>query len=228
MKSYFFAIMFFMIGNIGLCEATNYKNLTSWQYYNHEIPLKEISGDSWSFDDNQISCDWLPDKEEYNCHVIYLKSKKNFDFSIAIPDFLDSTSFNAYLYKSSANNLFNVFLIEGESERGTAGYYVLILDKTKLVNHFYLDYGRAGIYSFDEAKKLLQDSNATDNEQLSILNNYSTENFDEIYINPKYFISIYSKDNKFLFKIARKYMWNADDIPITDENKFIYIEKTIN
>ena len=228
MKSYFFAIMFFMIGNIGLCEATNYKNLTSWQYYDQEIPIQSTEGELWVFDDNRIKCDWFEDIEEFNCNLLFLKSNKKFDFSLPLDSFIDNTSFNGYLYKSSANNLFNVFLIEGESERGTAGYYVLILDKTKLVNHFYLDYGRAGIYSFDEAKKLLQDSNATDNEQLSILNNYSAENFDEIYINPKYFISIYSKDNKFLFKIVRKYMWNADDIPITDENKYIYIEKTIN
>jgi len=228
MKYFWLTMMFFNLGWISCCEATNFKDLTSWQYYDQEIPIQSTEGEFWVFDDNRIKCDWFEDIEEFNCNLLFLKSNKKFDFSLPLDSFIDNTSFNGYLYKSSANNLFNVFLIEGESERGTAGYYVLILDKTKLVNHFYLDYGRAGIYSFDEAKKLLLDSNVTDNEQLSILNNYSAENFDEIYINPKYFISIYSKDNKFLFKIVRKYMWNADDIPITDENKYIYIEKTIN
>ena len=227
MKYFWLSIMFFYLSWISCCKATNFKDLTSWQYYDQEIPIQSTEGELWVFDDNRIKCDWYPDIEEFNCNLLFLKSNKKFDFSIPLGSFIDSTSFNGYLYKSSANNLFNVFLIEGESERGTVGYYVLIFDKTKLVNHFYLDYGRAGIYSFDQAKQLLQD-NATDNKELPELNIDNAENFDEIYINPKYFISIYRKNNKFLFKIARNYMWNPDDIPITDENKYIYIEKTIN
>ena len=216
MKYFWLSIMFFYLSWISCCKATNFKDLTSWQYYDQEIPIQSTEGELWVFDDNRIKCDWFPDIEEFNCNLFFLKSNKKFDFSIPLGSFIDSTSFNGYLYKSSANNLFNVFLIEGESERGTVGYYVLIFDN-----------GRAGIYSFDQAKQLLQD-NATDNKELPELNIDNAENFDEIYINPKYFISIYRKNNKFLFKIARNYMWNPDDIPITDENKYIYIEKTIN
>lgn len=222
MKFFLVAIIFSVIGNIGLCAAIDYKDLSAWSYFDKETLIKYGDGYNWDFDDNRIVCSG----DNLSCHLYYLKSNKKFDFVMPIDGLFDC-DLNVYLYKSSANNLYKVILIEGESERGTIGYYVLILDKNKLVSHFYINHGRALISMSDEGNKFVFDNKAMGDEQLPIVD-AAMEQWDEIYITPKGFISIYNKDNKFLFKINRIYIYNYDETPITDENKYLYIEKTIN
>ncbi|WP_294614375.1 hypothetical protein [uncultured Gilliamella sp.] len=211
-----------------LLSFPNDHQINSWHRFDKEMKFKSIKSDNnnaWKLGDYRIKCRNI----NYTCNLNYL----NQNLSFSIPSDIDNINgLNVYLYRSTTNKLYNIILLEAEEERGIGWYYVLVLNKTNLVGQFFINQGRSGIYLIDEGKKFTCDNKAINNESLPRINHsICSENIDEIYISPKYFLSIFNKNNEFLFMFNKVYANEQEEendtvTYITEKN--IYIEKKIN
>jgi hypothetical protein len=209
-----------------LLSFPNQHQLKKWQQFDQEISFKFVGSDSysaWGLDHYYIKCNNLT----YFCTLNYYNKNINF----TIPNGDNITGLNAYLYKSSSTKLYKIILLEAEEERGVGWYYILVLKENNLLGKFLINQGRNAIFLFDEGKKFIFDNTISNDVSLPKINHsISSDDIDEIYVSPKYFLSIFNKKDDFLFMFNKIYTSATEEIDhstyITDE--YIYIEKKIN